>query len=313
MVYVPAKPTVFVPELVGNATAYGTLLANIDSAYVDYAPPIVGPVATKFQVGSTTNVLVAEWQIRGNADAVPMYCTIRWRGTTGFTATATFEVDDGSTSDSDTVTSTTDSWSTDTIVVTPSTNVTPRFGRLYLRINDAAQRTYCANLVSGYAPSSFAAGALPSGCAKFGGAWLADGLPITTEAIERAHNNLRNLARDRVCGIAGGFNRSASGPGAAPPGPTYETSSSSLTLVDRWLVPYTDTDRRPYFFAFKLAGTDPEVMWRVGGATSHVSGAGFWNSTEDLALSKGMQGEIYLRSTSGGACSMSTWQIQRGL
>jgi hypothetical protein len=313
VVYVPAAPTVFVPELLGDASKYGLLLDNLDGAYVDYAPPIFGPVATRFQVQDLSDQLVAEWQIRGNADAVPMYCIIRWRGTTGFTATATFEVDDGTTTDTDSVISVTSSWATAMMTVTPSTNASTRFGRLYLRVSDAAELVMCASLVTGYAPTSFPTGVLDSGCAKFDGAWANTGLPINTEVIERAHNNLRNLARDRRCGLAGGLNRFDMVGSGGPPGPTYAAAGDEFTLVERWLHPGSDIGPRPYFVGIKLAGTDPEARIKIGGYTSIVTGTGWHAATPELSLSKGMRGSIYLRSTSGGSAAMSTWQVARGV
>ena len=315
MAYSPGTD-VFRPGLQGNSGQWANMVINVDQVYTDYGPPIFGPAACSLLVMATTDVKVAEIDLPANVDNVPIYCRIRWRGTTGVTATVTFEIDDGGTVDTDTDTSTSSSYSTSTLLITPTSENNPRVARLYLRAG-LAGAAQIVNVVFGYAPAAPAAGVLPSGVARLEGAWFATNAAIPTEVIERSHNNVRAVAIDRPAGLAGGLNRYDGG-GTPAPGPVYNLPKAGSTLptstwqqVERWLQPGSDVGLRFYRLSMLLEGDAVEARMVVGPYTWSVAGYGWHSTVVAIALSEGMRCAIYLRSSAANPVSMSTWQVQR--
>lgn len=307
---------VFRPGLQGNNGQIANLMANVDQIYADYGPPIFGPVACSLLVMATTDVKVAEIDLPANVDNVPIYCRIRWRGTTGVTATVTFEIDDGGTVDTDTDTNTSSSYSTSTLLITPTSENNPRVARLYLRAG-LAGAAQIVNVVFGYAPAAPAAGVLPSSVARLEEAWADDNAEIPTEVIERSHNNIRAVAIDRPAGLAGGLNRYDGG-GTPAPGPVYNLPKAGSTLptstwqqVERWLQPGSDVGLRFYRLSLLLEGDGVEARMVVGPHTWSVAGDGWHSTVVAIALSEGMRCAIYLRSSTAADVAMSTWQAQR--
>lgn len=311
MAYTPLVPDVLRPGLPGNSQI-GALLNNIDGAYLDYGPPIFGPVACSLESQSDTDVLVAEIDLPDNEDNVLVYCRIRWRGTTGYTATVTFEIDDGGTIDTDTDTNAATAYSATTLTITPTSTNTPRVARLYLRTSTAGQVAHIAGVLIGYAPASFPTGILESGAGIFDGAWNYANAPIPSEVIERAHNNLRAIARSRPAGLAGGLTRVDAG-GVPSSGPVYEVTGTTWTLVDRWLQPGSDEGRRWYRLCMLLSSTGggPEARMSIGPYVWAVSGDGWHETVVQLSLNEAMRCAIYLRESTGGDAVLNTWQVQR--
>lgn len=310
MAYTPLVPDVLRPGLPGDSQL-GTLLDNVDGAFVDYGPPIFGPCACSLESQSVTDVLVAEIDLPDNEDNVLVYCRIRWRGTTGYTATVTFEIDDGGTVDTDTDTSTTSSWAGITLAITPTSTNTPRVARLYLRTSTAGQVAQIASVLIGYAPASTPTGILESGFGHFDGTWVGD-FPIPSEVIERAHNNLRAIARSRPAGLAGGITRVDAG-GTPASGPVYEVTGTTWTLVERWLQPGSDEGRRWYRLCMLLSGSgsNPEARMSIGPYVWAVAGDGWHEQVVQLSLNEAMRCAIYLRNSGGGDAVLHTWQVQR--
>lgn len=310
MVYTPAPPATFIPGYSGAGAYWPILLIGVDDAYTDFGPPHICSVIDA-QVDVVTDVLVAEWIIPGNADNVDVTCYIRWRGTTGYTATATFVVTDGVGSDSATATRTTTTYGTSAITVTPtSSSGHPRYGQLWLRISTAGQLAQVNHVLSRFTPTIMAAGPLASGAAKVASWGFSDGA-YPSEVVARAANNLRAIARDRPACLAGGLG-AADAVGPFPPaGPSYGVTSSTFEIVDRWIQPFSEVARRPYRLALKLGGTDPEAKLTIGGWSFTATGTGWHFDLPTLALAEGMYGSLYLRSTSGGTCQVNTWQLLR--
>lgn len=322
MAYIPTTDGVLRPGLPGDAAVYKQVLDNVEGVYLDYAPPIFGPAACSLEVDQDTDQLVAEIDLPDNLDAVRLYCRIRWRGTTGHTATVTFAVDDLSgTIDTDTDTSTTTSYATTTLLVTPSTTTDARLARVYLRTSTTGQVAQIAHIVIGYAPETFPDGVLPSGAAKLiPGEWDDTDDEVPSEIIERAHNNLICITADRPCGLAGGINRVSAG-GVASSGPVYEVRQASSPvpgsdwqLMDRWLQPASDVGLRWYRLSVRISdGSDPsaETRMQIGSYQWVAAGLGWHTTVVELSLAEAVPCSIYLRSPATGDCDLSTWQVMR--
>lgn len=311
MTYFPADPDVFRPGLPGNATPSSQLLENVDTAYVEYGPPIFGPVVCSLGTTFDSDQVVCEIDLPANEDNVPVYCRIRWRGTTGHTATVTFEVDDGGTVDTDTDTNTSSSYTTTSLLVTPTSNNYPRVARLWLRTSTLGQIAQIISVVVGYAPPSYPTDVTAVGVGIFGGAWASGNYPIPREVIGRAHNNLRGIARDRPAGLAGGITRVVWGAATPSAGPVYEVSGDTWTQVERWLQPGSDEGRRYYRLCMLLSGDDPEARMTIGSYVWAISGTGWHETVVQISLNEGMRCAIYMRSSSAGDVVMNTWQVQR--
>lgn len=311
MTYFPADPDAFRPGLPGNATPPSSLLENADSAYIDYGPPIFGPVVCSLGTTFDSDQVVCEIDLPANEDNVPVYCRIRWRGTTGHTATVTFEVDDGGTVDTDTDTNTSSSYTTTSLLVTPTSNNYPRVARLWLRTSTLGQVAQIISVVIGYAPPSTPTDMTAAGVGLFLGAWGGADDPIPREVIGRAHNNLRGIARDRPAGLAGGITRAVWGAATPSAGPVYEVSGNTWTQVERWLQPGSDEGRRYYRLCMLLSGDDPEARMTIGSYVWAISGTGWHEAVVQISLNEGMRCAIYMRSSSAGDVVMNTWQVQR--
>lgn len=309
MAYSPIPVQALVPGYPGNGVYWGALLSNVDDAYTAFGPQIIGG-CVKWAMDSTTQALMGEWLIPRDADNARLAVDLWWRGTTGHTATATFEVSDGFDSDYDAITNTSSSWSHATITVTPvSTSGHPRWGRVYLESSSAGQVAAIAAMACYYSPASYPDGLLASGAAKVA-AWSTADRAVPSRVVARAANNIRAIARDRSCGIAGGMHRTGTVT-PAPAGPDYEVTGSAWQLVERFVTPYHDPGRRLYRLGVKAAGTAPEWRFVVGGHLWEGSGTGWSYDQPELALPEGATGSLYLRSTSGGICHIDTWQLLR--
>lgn len=311
MTYLPVTPGSLVAELLGSSTRWGRVLDNADAAYIDYDPPIFGPVTCSLEVTAAVDTLIGEVYLPANQDATPVACLIRWRGKAGYTATATWTVTDGVGSDSTTATTTASTYGTSQLVVTPTSSSGPRKGRLYLRQSTAGQLAQVVQALVKYKPAAtFPAGLKASGAARFDGAWPVAGYPIPREVVQRAHNNIAATARSRPAGLAGGWNRVTSG-GTPASGPIYSVTGTTWTLVERWLQPRSDDARRPYLLAVKLGGTNPEARMVVGPYVLAATGTGWTVAEAELTLAEALRCAIYLRSSSGGTATLETWQIMR--
>lgn len=306
MAYSPIPVQALVPGYPGNGAYLAALLQNADEAYATYGPAIINQ-CTKWSTTLAVQTLAGEWIIPQNEDNVRVGVDIYWRGTTGFTATASFEITDGVDGDNDTETNTDSAYSHSTITVTPSSSTGhPRFGRLYLDTSSAGQTVAVAALNCYYYPSTFPTGVQASGAAQVAD-WAASGRAIPREVMERAANNIRAVARSRAACLAGGMTSF----GTWPAGPTYDVTGTTWGLVERFIVPGNDPGRRKYRLAVKGAGTDPEWRFVVGSRVWEDSGTWWSYDTPELALPEGTPGALYLRSTSGGTATISTWQLLR--
>ena len=88
-------------------------------------------------------------------------------------------------------------------------------------------------------------------------------------------------------------------------------TGTAWKTADRWIQPGSDEGLRYYMLAVKLSGTDPEARMTVGAHLYECVGVGWHVTIVPIALSEGMRGAIFLRSSSGGDAVMETWQVTR--
>jgi len=304
MVYAPNDPSTIIAGLNGDSSAFAALLANVDDAYVNHGPTLVC-CSVSFEVSATSATPVGEFVIPANDDNNRVRFWAYWRGTTGYTATLTFEVVDGAGTvlGSGTATSTSSSYAFSVINVTP-TGSGVRYGRISLHAS-AVQLARIEHIVASVYPSSTPAGLTTSGWAQVSGWDLSPTGPIPSEVVARLSNNTRAVARIRPCGLVSGLHRYGGGV------PNYEVTGNVYTLVDRFYWPGGDLDRRKYRASIRLGGTDPQARLVVGPYSFECSAAGWQHDLPTLYLPQGSPGFVYCRSTSGGTAQLRTYQMLR--
>lgn len=305
MSYTPIVPATLVPGISGADDAWGALIANLDDAYLAYQPQQLC-CATSLEVSSVTQTQVAEFLLPGNLDNCRVTLLAWWRGTTGYTATLTFDITDGIDSDQASTTSVSSSYAHSTVQVTPSSSTGPlRWGRVYLN-SDSVQLARIEHLTVFIEPASYPTGLGADGAAKLSG-WDLDSTSgaVPSEVVQRMARNVRALARARRKCLVSGLHRYGSGV------PNYEVTGSSFQLVERFVWPGGDPARRTYRTALKLAGTDPEAKLVVGPYVYTPSASGWSYDTPELHLPAGLPGYLYARSTSGGTARVDTFQMFR--
>jgi hypothetical protein len=306
MTYVPLTPGALVPGLTGDR--YVTLLLqSLDAAYELYQVPLLNAHCS-LEASSSSAVEVAQFVLPGNLDNRDILIIALWRGTTGQTAQLKFVVDDGVLDDEVNLSSTTSSYAVAQATLPLVNTVGPlRYGTIFLSCTGAALARIAHLFVAIPKAASYADGVLPSGAAKLAG-WDLTATRGTwpTEVVQRMTANMRAIARDRRACLASGLHRFG-GSGR----PNYEHTGSAFKLVDRFLWPGGDPDRRLYRVAMRLSGDDPRARIQLG-PYDFTADSGGWNfNLPTLHLPSGLQGFVWVRSNSGGTARLNTWQIFR--
>lgn len=304
MTYVPNDPSALVAGLNGDSLALQRILNNVDDAYTNHGPTLVC-CSVSFEVSATTKTAVGEFVIPANDDNNRVRFWAWWRGTTGHTATLTFEVIDagGSVVGSGTATSSSSSYGYSVINVTP-TGSGLRYGRISLH-SSSVQLARVEHVVASVYPNSLPTGVTTSGWAQASWWDLAPTGPFPSELSARCANNIRAVGRIRPCGLVSGMHRFGGGV------PNYEVTGSVYTLVDRFIWPGGDLERRKYRTSLRLGGTDPQARIIVGPYAFEASTSGWNHDTPTVYLPSGLPGFLYARSTSGGTAQVKTYQMLR--
>lgn len=307
MTYVPADPSLLVPGLLANRFVT-QLVTSLDAAVALHQVPILNSRCS-LAVESVSATQVAEFVIPGNLDNRDIQLIIFWRGTTGQTAAMKFVVDDGVVDDDVTITSTTSSYAIDTATL-PLVNTTGplRRGRIFLSCTSAAlTRVAHVLCLIPKLPSGLPDGVRPSGIAKLagwdlsstGGAW-------PSEVVERMTGNVRSCARDlRACLVSGLHRYGASGR------PNYAVTGATYKLVDRFVWPGGDPDRRRYRLSCNLQGDAPRMRLQVGPYDVEVGASGWSHELPTFFAPQGSQGFVWVRSASAGTARLETYQLFR--
>lgn len=306
MTYAPLPPGVLVPGL-GGERYVSQLLGSLDACYEQHQVQILN-TACSLELSSSSATMVAEFILPGNLDNRDIQILALWRGTTGQTAEMKVVVDDGSNTDEDTITSTTSSYSLDTLTL-PLVNTSGplRYVQVYLSCTAAALARIDHLVCLIPAPVTFNDGDLPSGAAKLDG-WALTGTAGAwpREVVQRMTENVRAVARDRRSCLVSALHRyGASGR------PNYEKSGNTFQLVERFLWPGGDPGQRKYRVSLKLAGTNPQARLQLGPYELVATGTGWSQQTPTLYLPRGTPGFLWVQSTSGHTANVATFQMFR--
>lgn len=309
MTYSPLDPGTLVPGLMGNRHVT-QLMASLDAAYELYQVPLLN-TRCSLSTSSASAELVADFAIPGNLDNRDIQLVVLWRGTTGQTAELKFVVDDGSNTDEDTITSTTTSYGTGTLTL-PLVNTTGplRYGQIYLNVT-GGQVVHVAHVLCLIPKlTTFPDGPRPSGAAKLDGWDLsATGGAWPSEVVQRMTGNIRAAARDLRACLVSGLHKFGAVAGSGLP--SYEVSGTEFGLVERFLWPGGDPDRRKYRVALKLAGDEPRVRLQLGPYDVTASALGWNHELPTFFAPQGSQAFVWVRSNNGGTARLETFQIFR--
>tara|TARA_R100000808_G_scaffold4169_2_gene13913 strand:- start:3418 stop:4368 length:951 start_codon:yes stop_codon:yes gene_type:complete len=196
MAYTPIDNGSFVPGTLGSAAVWNSLIGNDAALYAEAVPVYAGSCNT-FSTTATSATAVAYFALPANRDDNTFSITFVY-GQTGSSGTVTFELHDGSATDSATTTVTAASGS-GVVSLTPSSTSasdTPRWG--VLKMHTTSGQTFSlSSWVVYLVPSAAAAGVLASSYASVSTTWSVPNAPIPSKVMATLENNPKWIARDR--------------------------------------------------------------------------------------------------------------------
>ena len=205
MAYTHIDTGSFVPVTTGDDSAWNSLIGNDASLYAGVAPVYMGSCST-FSTTATSATAVAYFALPANWDNNAFTLTFVYAQTvpSSNSAIVTFEVHDGSATDSAVVSVSASSGSAAVSVVPSATSASlsaPRWGIMKMHTSGFGNTFYIKSLMASLTPSAAAAGVLGSDYASVSTTWGGPNAAIPSRVVSRLQNNPYLIAKDRPNGI----------------------------------------------------------------------------------------------------------------
>lgn len=201
MAYSPIGDDTIKPGINATAQAWSDLLANGDALYEDYAPPVV-QATVESQTSSTSFVVLHRWKLVANQDNHDLQVIVQ-RKVTGSTGHLEVVVDDGTNTDTASVSFTATSFGEELITVSMSNTAVSgshetREVRLRAKIDNSDETLSLRSVTSRLSPAAPQTGREKSGYIRTDLSQLStSGEPIPSERVQRLLRNMVLLPRER--------------------------------------------------------------------------------------------------------------------